>query len=138
MVELVDTSALILGVRHPQARMWLSEALARDEVTICDVVAIEFLMGARDRADFDRLEASLRAMRWLRVEPSDWDRAIGVQRELSAIGPGHQRSVRLPDLLIAAVGERAGLPIVHYDEDYDRVAAVTGQSTRWVLPRGSA
>jgi hypothetical protein len=34
------------------------------------------------------------------------------------------------------VAEREGLPIVHYDADYDRIAAITGQATRWVVPRG--
>jgi hypothetical protein len=28
--------------------------------------------------------------------------------------------------------------VAHYDEDYDRIAAITGQPTRWVLPRGTA
>jgi predicted nucleic acid-binding protein len=136
--DLVDTSALIMGARHPLAMGWFREALARDEVATCDVIAIEFLMGARDVADFVALEASLRAMRWLIVEPADWSRAIEVQRGLAAVGPGHQRSVRLPDLVIAAVAERNSLAIVHYDEDYDRIATITGQPTRWVLPRGSA
>jgi hypothetical protein len=27
--------------------------------------------------------------------------------------------------------------VLHYDEDYDRIAAITGQPTRWVAPRGS-
>ena len=43
----------------------------------------------------------------------------------------------MPDLLIAAVAERAGLSVLYYDEDFDRIAAVTGQPTEWVVPRGS-
>ena len=50
---------------------------------------------------------------------------------------GRHRSVGLPDLLISAVAERAGLTILHYDADYDSVAGVTGQPTQWVVPRGS-
>ena len=42
-----------------------------------------------------------------------------------------------PDLLIAATAERAGLVVLHYDEDYDRAAAVTGQGAEWIAPRGS-
>ena len=30
------------------------------------------------------------------------------------------------------------LTLVHYDEDYDRISAITGQPTRWVTPRGTA
>ena len=42
-----------------------------------------------------------------------------------------------PDLLIAAAAEAAGVTILHYDEDYDRIAALTGQAVRWLAPRGS-
>jgi hypothetical protein len=37
-----------------------------------------------------------------------------------------------------ALGEREGLAVAHHDEDYDRIVAITGQATRWVLPRGTA
>jgi predicted nucleic acid-binding protein len=49
----------------------------------------------------------------------------------------HQRQVSHPDLLIAAAAESAGIPVLHYDEDYDRIEAITGQAMRWVRPRGS-
>ncbi len=44
----------------------------------------------------------------------------------------------MADLVIAATAERHGATVLHYDGDYDMIAAVTGQSTRWVLPPGSA
>jgi predicted nucleic acid-binding protein len=47
------------------------------------------------------------------------------------------RAVSLPDLLVAACAERAGLSVLHYDADFDRIAAITRQPVRWVLPRGS-
>ena len=50
---------------------------------------------------------------------------------------GQHRAVGLPDLLIAAVAERAGLIVLHYDADYELVAAVTGQAMQWIVPRGS-
>ena len=138
MIELVDTSALVLGVRDPRVRAWLSDAIAKDEVVLCDMVALEYLMGARSADDYARLELALAGFRWVETEPADWRRSRDVHRELAGQGAGHQRSVRIPDLLIAAVGERSGLQVAHYDEDYDRIAAVTGQPARWVLPRGMA
>jgi predicted nucleic acid-binding protein len=50
---------------------------------------------------------------------------------------GQHRAAKLSDLLLAAVAERASLPILHYDQDFDLIAAVTGQSAQWVVPRGS-
>lgn len=48
----------------------------------------------------------------------------------------HHRSVKIPDLLVAATAELAGLTVLHYDEDYERVGAATGQSTEWIVERG--
>jgi predicted nucleic acid-binding protein len=138
VIELVDTSALVLGIRDPRVRIWLTDALAKDELVLCDMVALEYLMGARTADDYARLELALGGFRRVETVPADWRRAREVHRRLAGQGAGHQRSVRIPDLLIAAVGERSGVPVAHYDEDYDRIRAVTGQPTRWVLPRGSA
>ena len=138
MSELVDTRALILGTRDDRVRPWLLDAVAKDDVTLCDIVALEFLMGARTADDYARLELALAGFHWAETVPADWRRAREVHRALAGHGAGHQRSVRIPDLLIAAVAEREGLTVAHYDEDYDRIAAITGQPTRWVLPRGTA
>jgi len=66
---------------------------------------------------------------------ADFDRAIQVMEELGR--RGRHRAVGLPDLLIAALAERAGLTVLHYNADDDLVAAVTGQAVQWVAPRGS-
>jgi predicted nucleic acid-binding protein len=42
-----------------------------------------------------------------------------------------------PDLLVAAAAEDAGLMVLHYDSDFDLIAAATGQPTEWVVPAGS-
>jgi predicted nucleic acid-binding protein len=46
-------------------------------------------------------------------------------------------SQRLPDLIIAATAELSGATVLHYDEDYDRIAKVTGQPVEWVAIKGS-
>jgi predicted nucleic acid-binding protein len=137
VIELFDTSALILAARVRPIGDILSDAVAADELALSEPVLLEYLNGARNLAEYDRFERGLRAARLLQTTADDWERALEVHRSLAQTGPGHQRSVRLPDLIIAAVGERHGLPIVHYDADYDRIAAITGQPTRWVAPRGS-
>lgn len=137
MIELFDTSALILAARVRSVGEILADAVAADELALSEPVLLEYLNGARNSEEYDRFERGLRAARLVRTTPEDWDRALEVHRSLAQTGPGHQRSVRLPDLIIAAVGERNGLSLVHYDADYDRIAAVTGQPTRWVAPLGS-
>ena len=41
------------------------------------------------------------------------------------------------DLVVAAAAEAAGLAVLHYDADYDRIAALTQQPTEWVAPAGT-
>ena len=63
------------------------------------------------------------------------ERATDVHRLLAA--SSQHRHFRLPDLIIAATAERYGATVLHYDADYDRIAAVTGQPVEWVAEQGS-
>ena len=136
MIELWDTSALILATREPRVASELREALTRDEVTISEPILLEYLNGARNATEYGRLDDALRAMRVLPTTPEDWQRALEVHRMLAQTGAGHQRSVRLVDLIVAAVAERHRHPVVHVDHDNDRIAGLTGQAVRWVAPEG--
>ena len=50
-----------------------------------------------------------------------------------------QESLRsLPDYLIAAAAQLAGLTLLHCDSDFELLATTTGQAHEWVAPRGSA
>ena len=138
MIEAVDTSVLILRERNPTVRAWLEPRLRADGIAVCDFVVMEYLVGARNGRDYDTLRDALDACHRVPVEPADWRRAFEVQRMLAHRTGGGQRAVTIADLLIAATAERAGHPLVHYDEDFERIAAVTGQPTSWVLPRGTA
>ena len=60
-------------------------------------------------------------------------RAIEVQGLLA--GDGRHR-LPIPDLIIAAAAEAAGMTVLHYDADFDIIAAVTHQRMEWVAPRG--
>ena len=135
MIELYDTSALILATRDTGVAAGLAEALANDEVAISEPILLEYLNGARNAAAYARFDDALRAARLLSTTADDWGRALEVHRMLAETGPGHQRSVRLIDLIVAAVAERSGYPIAHFDADYERIASLTGQPVRWVASR---
>jgi predicted nucleic acid-binding protein len=132
VIELWDTSALILAARDPTVAAALGEALANDEVAISEPVLLEYLNGARNVPEYSRFDETLRAVRLLSTTPEDWQRALAVHRMLAGTGPGHQRSVRLVDLIVAAVAERHAYRVAHVDRDYDRIASLTGQPVRWV------
>jgi predicted nucleic acid-binding protein len=61
-------------------------------------------------------------------------RAKQTQRLLAS---RQQRGRKLPDLLVAAAAETRGLAVLHYNADFDLIAAATGQPCEWVVPAGS-
>ena len=60
--------------------------------------------------------------------------AIGFQHELARRG---QHRVPIPDLIISAAALQANLVVLHYDADFERIAAVGGAPHEWVVPQGS-
>jgi predicted nucleic acid-binding protein len=132
---LADKSALI-HMRTPEVAARLAPLIQDGEVATCGVVELEVLYSARSEADLIATR-SRRAAAFPRIAMSedDFDRAEDVMVHLAS--KGHHRGVSLPDLLIAAVAERSRLIVLHYDADYDLIAAVSGQKVEWVAPRGS-
>ena len=63
-----------------------------------------------------------------------FNRAIDVQGGLASRG---QHRLPMPDLIIAAAAETARMTVLHYDADFDTIAAMTGQEVEWVAPKGS-
>ena len=53
------------------------------------------------------------------------------------VGRFQHRAVGVIDLLTAACAEHYGATVLHYDRDFDHVAAITGQPVRWVVPAGT-
>ena len=62
------------------------------------------------------------------LTPAIEDRAVGVQM-LLAMQDEH-RAPSIPDLLIAATAELAGLTVLHLDKDFELIAELTGQPTQ--------
>jgi predicted nucleic acid-binding protein len=60
------------------------------------------------------------------LTPAMEDRAFEVQMLLA--DRGQHRAPSIPDLLIAATAEKAGLTVLAVDKDFDLIAEVTGQS----------
>jgi predicted nucleic acid-binding protein len=61
--------------------------------------------------------------------------ALDIQQRLAALS--QHRGVSIGDLIVGACALVHKATVVHYDADYDRIAAVTGQTTEWVVPAGT-
>lgn len=134
--RLVDTSAWHLSGRGPVAESW-EEALAEDRLVMCAQVELEILFSARSHSDYEALAQELSALPHVPSGERAFERALDVQARLAAAGGLHHRSVKVPDLIIAATAELAGLPVWHYNEHFDRIAGITGQRCEWIAVRGS-
>ncbi len=137
-MDLADTSAWIWARRAGgQLREEFDDRLIEGEIATCDMVRLELLYSARNAAEFQTLRLDLEALPNCPIGNDEWQRALEVYEQLARKGGLHHRSVRHPDLLIAAAAESAGVTVIHYDEDYDRIASITTQRTRWLAPRGT-
>jgi predicted nucleic acid-binding protein len=132
---LADKSAWSRMPR-PEVSARLAPLIRLREIACCGINLLEILYSARSSADLEQTRQEMsRTMPWIATTDQDFQRATEVLSLLSRTG-GH-RSASLPDLLLAAVAERTGLTVLHYDKDYDAIAAVTGQPVDWVVPQGS-
>ncbi len=131
---LIDKSAL---ARMPSdaVRRRLVPIIETGDAATCAIIDLEVLYSARNHED----HAAIRRRRGLAYEhvaisEAVFERAIDVQAQLARTG--HHR-VPIPDLIIAAAADLAGLTVLHYDGDFERIAEVTGQPMEWVVPRGT-
>jgi predicted nucleic acid-binding protein len=132
---LADTSALA-RLRHPAVAERLAPLIESGLVATCGAIEIEIRRTARSTEEYDAVAVTrTAAYEWLSTNDAEWLRALDVQHELSR--RGQLRGVKVPDLLIAATAERHDVTLVHYDRDFDLIAAVTGQPAEWIVPAGS-
>ena len=131
---LIDISALA-RMPHESVRQRLAPIIEAGEAATCAIIDLEVLYSARNHEEHVDIRRR-RALAYERVPITEdvFERAIEVQAELARTG---RHRVPIPDLLIASASESASLTLLHYDSDFDTVASVTGQSTKWVVPRGS-
>jgi predicted nucleic acid-binding protein len=130
---LLDTSVLkrlqASAVRAVLEPLTNDGAVARP--TICD---LEVGYSARNADEWDRFSDALKIFNVVDTTSAHLRRALEVQRLLAQRS---QRGRKIPDLLVAAAAEESGLTVLHYDGDFDLIAAATGQQCQWVAPAGS-
>jgi predicted nucleic acid-binding protein len=133
---LADTSALA-RLNQPAVSGTLAPLIEAGLVATCGMIDLELLFAARNPDDYVRRRQQLRDGFESLVMPDEvWQRALEVQSTLARTSA--HRGAALPDLLIAATGELHHVTVLHYDHEYELIAAVTGQAVSWVVPRGTA
>ncbi len=134
LTHLVDTS-VFTRLEQPAIRAAIEASVSRGELARAGISDLEIGYSARSAAEWDRFMEALALFELIETTSEHLRRARQVQRLLAV---RHQRGRKVPDLLIAAAAEDRNLSVLHYDADFDRIAAVTGQPCEWVVPAGSA
>lgn len=137
VVILVDSGVWtwVRDRRFPGLAVWFNEQVSLGRVLVCDLVILELVRLAPNEARALEIDSKLAAFGAVEMPGALWPRAREVQALLAA--DGQHRSVPPADLLIAAAAEAAGVPLLHYDLDYERIGRVTGLDQRWFVPDGS-
>jgi predicted nucleic acid-binding protein len=123
---LIDKSALVRLGDSPDAVEWANR-IERGLVRITTVTRLEVGYSARSAAQARTVFRTppLAAMPVEYLTPLIEDRAVEVQLLLA--DQGQHRAPSIPDLVIAATAEVAGLTVLHLDKDFDLIAQLTGQ-----------
>jgi predicted nucleic acid-binding protein len=114
----------------------IADALEAGRIATCLPFLLEAGYSARNARDHDDLLDELLALPRFHIDEQVERRAVDAQRQLARIG--HHR---LPpvDLLVAAIADRHGLGVLHYDHDYDLIVDKTDLELEsvWLAPAGS-
>ena len=123
---LIDKSALARLASSPDAAEWATR-IERGLVRITTVTRLEVGYSARSGQDLRTgfAQPPLASMPVEYMTPAIEDRAAEVLTLLA--DRGQHRAPSVPDLIIAATAELAGLTVLHLDKDFDVIADVTGQ-----------
>ena len=129
---LIDKSALVRLGASAEAVVW-AERIQRGLVRITTVTLLEIGYSARDASDLD---AGLHgppvgSMPIEYATPTAEDRAVHVLTLLA--DRGQHRAPSVPDLIIAATAETAGLVVLHDDKDFELIAEITGQPVQRLI-----
>lgn len=131
---LVDKSAEVRWHEPTVARV-LDPLLQSGALATCAIMDLEVLFSARDGREHTKLARARSGFAYLETNDATLCRAKELQGLLAK--KGQHRAASIPDLIICAVAEDHGATVLHYDKDFDLVAAVSRVRARWVVPRGS-
>ena len=106
-----------------------------DDVMICPPIAAEIGFSARAAADHTRLIEQLAAFADCQTHPTSQD-VLALQNALWSVGL--LRAAGATDTVIAAYAIANAATLLHYDRDFEHIAAVAPRfSQRWIVPRGT-
>jgi hypothetical protein len=140
-------SATLLVDSSAWARMWrddlldsledeIAEHFAVGRLAVCLPFLLETGYTARNGDEHATMIEEFAALPTFSIDAEVEQRAVGAQAQLAQIG--HHR-ISVSDVVIAAIADRHGIGVLHYDKDFDVLLEKTDLDfhSEWLMPRGS-
>ena len=122
---VVDTSAWWrIAVLPDELGGLLDAAILADRMWVTPIVRMEILYSARSAAEYAAIEGELDALRILRNDRAVADAAMAALGELAERSDGYHRVPITDALIAAAAAEHGGVPVLHRDAHFDKLAEV--------------
>jgi predicted nucleic acid-binding protein len=136
---LLDNSAwsrIVQGALGKERDATIASWIEQRELATCLPFLLEAGYSARSAADHRAQMADLELLPCMRVTSAIEEQALQAQGELASVG--HHRLAPM-DIVIAACAHETGTGVLHYDSDYDILAARTSLEfqSAWVAPPGT-
>ncbi len=114
----------------------VAKAVLQDQIVVCLPFLLKVGFSARSYTEHVSILDELGAMPSIGIDELVESRALSAQRDLAR--SGHHRMTPT-DLLIAALADRAGFGVLHYDSDYDLILEHTRLrfDSVWLAPLGT-
>jgi predicted nucleic acid-binding protein len=124
---LVDTSVWVdffNGINNPGTGSLHEMLEAEDPICISDVILAETLQGFRSNEDFESVKTHLLHFQIYSLQsPEGYIRAAQLYRTCRKQGATIRKTI---DCLIAQIALDHGLILLHQDNDFDKIASVSG------------
>lgn len=114
----------------------IAGALESGRIAVCLPFLLEAGYSARDAREHGQLLTELLSLPHYHLDDVVEQRALDAQAQLARAG--HHRMPPV-DLLVAAIADRHGIGVLHYDHDYDLIAERTDLAfdSVWLADRGT-
>lgn len=133
-LRLADKSAWEQARYDRRARDRLHELRQAKQLAVCVISISELLYSARNAEELARLRLDLSSLPYLHLTEAAERQ---VEELMAALAMRGQHRPPIPDLILAVIAHANSALVLHYDSDYERIAAVTGQGHEWILPQGT-
>jgi len=129
---LADTSAWVAARARPEARERFLTAVERGDVAWCWPVRHELTLDAQGEQQVAAVDRSFEGLREVAVDRAVQRGVLAAMRELAHRGSHGAHRLPLADLTVAIAAQQSGLPVIHFDRPFDRLAGPLRIDALWI------